>query len=55
MTGGGFGGAIVCVCRENDISLIEDAVAEHYYAKFGLNANIYVCKAGHGLNVENII
>jgi galactokinase len=55
MTGGGFGGAIVCVCRENDISLIEDAVAEHYHAKFGLNANIYVCKAGHGLSVENII
>ncbi|MBF7074212.1 galactokinase [Glaciecola sp. MH2013] len=54
MTGGGFGGAIVCVCRKADIPLIENAVAEHYYSRFNLKADIYVCKAGNGLIVENL-
>ncbi len=54
MTGGGFGGAIVCLCREEDISAIEEAVETHYEAKFKLKANIYVCRAGDGLAVNDL-
>jgi galactokinase len=45
MTGGGFGGAIVCLCRA-------DAVQQHYSQRFNLQADIYVCSAGAGLQVE---
>jgi galactokinase len=51
MTGGGFGGAIVCLCRHDDIEKIRDAVAAQYFARFNINASIYVGKAGHGLQV----
>jgi len=52
MTGGGFGGAIVCLCRHDDIAKIKDAVAKHYYARFNIHASIYVGKAGNGLQVS---
>ncbi|MFT5812729.1 MAG: galactokinase [Psychroserpens sp.] len=52
MTGGGFGGAIVCLCRHDDIAKIKDAVAKHYYARFNIEASIYVGKAGDGLQVS---
>lgn len=49
MTGGGFGGAIVCLCRSEDVDVIKQAVEEKYYQRFNLSADIYVCKAGSGL------
>jgi galactokinase len=52
MTGGGFGGAIICLCAQQDVVLVEQAVAEHYQARFGLKANVYVCQAGAGLTVQ---
>jgi galactokinase len=52
MTGGGFGGAIVCLCRHADITKIKDAVATHYYARFNIHASIYVGKAGDSLKVS---
>tara|TARA_R110001592_G_scaffold102853_2_gene290051 strand:+ start:5249 stop:6397 length:1149 start_codon:yes stop_codon:yes gene_type:complete len=52
MTGGGFGGAIVCLCRHTDINKITDAVAAHYYNRFNIHASIYVGKAGDGLQVS---
>ena len=51
MTGGGFGGAIVCLCRAEDVDSIKAAVADNYQAQFNLTADIYVCKAGNGLAV----
>ena len=54
MTGGGFGGAIVCLCRKEDIQLITDAVESEYEKRFNLRANIYICSAGNGLTVLNI-
>jgi galactokinase len=54
MTGGGFGGAIVCLCREEDIAAIEEAVETHYEERFKLKANIYVCSAGDGLVVNEL-
>jgi galactokinase len=52
MTGGGFGGAIVCLCRSEDVHLIEEAVVQQYQARFNLQADIYVCSAGSGLQIE---
>jgi galactokinase len=54
MTGGGFGGAIVCLCRKDDIKSITHAVESEYEHRFNLRANIYVCSAGEGLTVSNI-
>lgn len=52
MTGGGFGGAIICLCAQQDVVFVEQAVAEHYQARFGLKADVYVCQAGAGLTVQ---
>ncbi|MFT4731932.1 MAG: galactokinase [Gammaproteobacteria bacterium] len=54
MTGGGFGGAIVCLCRKDDIKSITHAVESEYENRFNLRADIYVCSAGEGLTVSNI-
>jgi len=51
MTGGGFGGAIVCLCRHDDIEKINTAVSAHYFARFNIHASIYVGKAGNGLQI----
>ncbi|GGB65322.1 galactokinase [Shewanella inventionis] len=52
MTGGGFGGAIVCLCRHEDVAVIQQAVEQHYFTQFNLQADIYVCTAGNGLTVQ---
>lgn len=51
-TGGGFGGAIVCVCHNEDVTKIREAVETNYAAQTGLTADIYVCKASQGLHTE---
>jgi galactokinase len=51
MTGGGFGGAIVCLCRSEDVLKVKSAVDENYEKQFNLKASVYVCKAGQGLEV----
>ncbi len=53
MTGGGFGGAIVCLCRDAEVPLIKAAVEMHYFERFSLNADIYVCSAGSGLQITS--
>jgi galactokinase len=55
MTGGGFGGAIICLCAQQDVALVEQAVATHYQARFDLKADVYVCQAGAGLTVQLFI
>jgi len=52
MTGGGFGGAIVCLCRTDDVNVVQEAVKQHYSKRFNLQADIYVCSAGAGLQIE---
>ncbi|MFD2165047.1 galactokinase [Thalassotalea euphylliae] len=54
MTGGGFGGAVICLCREQDIADVKAAVDAQYEAKFGLKADIFVCQAGTGLSVQTL-
>jgi galactokinase len=52
MTGGGFGGAVVCLCREQDLAKLIKAVEDNYHQQFSLTADIYVCNAGNGLKIE---
>lgn len=54
MTGGGFGGAIVCLCREQDVDIIKQAIDNQYQSRFGLQADVYVCQAGGGLTINEI-
>lgn len=53
-TGGGFGGAIVCLCDLNDVDTVVKAVNDQYEAKFSLKADIYVCEASQGLRVSDL-
>lgn len=53
MTGGGFGGAIICLCTAQDVEKVQQAVDRHYQPRFGLHADIYVCQAGTGLTVTS--
>ena len=53
MTGGGFGGAVVCLCREQDIDVIRAAIEKNYEVRFGLRADIYVCQADTGLTYHS--
>ncbi|MCH2058697.1 MAG: galactokinase [Thalassotalea sp.] len=54
MTGGGFGGAVICLCRASEIDAVKAAVDAEYQPKFGLTADIFVCQAGAGLLVEEV-
>ncbi len=54
MTGGGFGGAIVCLCRSEDVLKVKSAVDDNYEKQFNLKADVYVCKAGEGLKVISL-
>jgi len=48
MTGGGFGGAIVCLCEEQDVEVVKNAVEKHYPEQHNLIASIYVCQPSEG-------
>lgn len=53
-TGGGFGGAIVCLCDLNDVDTVIKAVDEQYQAQFDLKADIYACEPSEGLHVYEL-
>lgn len=53
-TGGGFGGAIVCLCDFDDVDRVISAVNTHYPNKYSLDADIYVCQASEGLHVIDL-
>ncbi len=52
MTGGGFGGAIVCICLPEAVPRLREQVLPAYTAQCGLSADLYVCQAGQGLTVS---
>lgn len=53
-TGGGFGGAIVCLCDFDDVDTVIAAIDSQYEAQYSLKADIYVCEASEGLSVINL-
>ena len=52
-TGGGFGGAVVCLCHNDDVDQLLDAVERDYTQQTGLEATTFVSEAGKGLEVTN--
>lgn len=51
-TGGGFGGAVVCLCDKSDTQKVIDAVEREYQKRFSLRADILVCEPHQGLTVQ---
>lgn len=51
MTGGGFGGCTVNLVRESTIEEFQRVVKEKYFARTGIHAEIYVCKAEAGASL----
>lgn len=51
-TGGGFGGAVICLCAKSDVQKVIDAVEQEYFQKFSLHADILLCEPHRGLSVE---
>ena len=51
-TGGGFGGAVICLCDNQDVEKVIAAVNREYPAQFDLNADILICEPHEGLIVE---
>jgi len=52
-TGGGFGGAVVCLCHNDDVAQLLEAVERDYTQKTGLEATTFVSEAGRGLEVNS--
>ena len=52
-TGGGFGGAVVCLCHNDDVDQLLDAVERDYTQQTGLEATTFVSEAGRGLEVNS--
>ena len=50
MTGGGFGGCIVCLCKPEKVDAVLAAIGEKYEAQYNLVAQPYVCKADKGMH-----
>ena len=51
-TGGGFGGAVVTLCHQNDIDALQDVIEQRYFSETGLRADIHVCRPSAGLEVK---
>ena len=50
-TGGGFGGAVVVLCHQDDIDTLRDIIDRRYSSATGLQSDIHVCRPGAGLEV----
>ncbi|WP_226067021.1 galactokinase [Dickeya zeae] len=48
MTGGGFGGCIVALIPQQQVTAVQNAVMREYPAKTGLQPTCYVCQASSG-------
>lgn len=51
-TGGGFGGAVVCLCDHRDINTLLQAIDAGYPQRTGLHADVIRCNPGAGLEVN---
>lgn len=48
MTGGGFGGCVVALVPKDLTAAVKATIAENYFNKTGLNADIFICSAEQG-------
>lgn len=54
MTGGGFGGCVVCLVPPALVNKVTATVQQHYPEQTGLQADIYVCHAANGATAEAV-
>ncbi|MDM7859221.1 galactokinase [Alteromonas sp. ASW11-36] len=50
-TGGGFGGAVICLCAKHDVQRVINAVNNEYEPRFKLHPDIMLCEPHQGLCV----
>jgi galactokinase len=50
-TGGGFGGAVVCLCHQDNVDSLRDIIDQRYSSETGLRADISICSPSNGLEV----
>src|SRR4051794_25048037 len=48
LTGGGFGGATVTLCRRNDAKEAAQRLASDYFTQSGIRAKVFVCRVSEG-------
>ncbi|WP_373767695.1 galactokinase [Glaesserella sp.] len=51
MTGGGFGGCIVCLVPDDKVETLRKSVADNYQKQTGIQETFYVCTASDGVRV----
>ncbi|MFK5223759.1 galactokinase [Glaesserella parasuis] len=51
MTGGGFGGCIVCLVPNEKVEALRKLIAENYEKQTGIQETFYVCTASDGVRV----
>ena len=51
MTGGGFGGCIVCLVPNEKVEALRQLIADNYEKQTGIKENFYLCTAGDGVRV----
>jgi len=49
LTGGGFGGCVICLLPQNMVSNVHDAVIKQYFKKTGLKETVYICQTADGV------
>ncbi|MGX2948965.1 galactokinase [Frederiksenia canicola] len=51
MTGGGFGGCIVCLVPNEKVDELRKLIADNYQKQTGIQETFYVCKANDGVHL----
>ncbi len=51
MTGGGFGGCIVCLVPDDKVETLRKSIADNYQKQTGIQETFYVCTASDGVRV----
>lgn len=51
MTGGGFGGCIVCVVANENVEALRQLIAENYQKQTGIAESFYLCTASDGVQL----
>lgn len=51
MTGGGFGGCIVCLVPNEKVEALRQLIADNYEKQTGIKETFYLCTAGDGVRV----
>ena len=54
MTGGGFGGCVVALVKQDKVAAIKKVVAENYQKHTGRQESFYICKASQGVQGKNL-